>query len=80
MSFTLFAMVGCPGLYDTKRRTLATEQYFDAPSDSTKLELEVAKAKDRRDILILEILMASMFGLLLFIYFRCERHFEKDSA
>ena len=80
MSLTLFAMVGCPGLYDSKRRAVASRRYFDAPNETTKRELELAKAHDRRDIFIFEIVMAAVCGLSLFTYVRFERYISKDSA
>jgi len=80
MSFTLLAMVGCPGLYDSKRRAVASRHYFDSPNEMTKRALEAAKADDRREILICEIVMAAIFGLSLFTYVRFERRIWQDSA
>jgi hypothetical protein len=56
-------MVGCPGLYDTRRTRVAWRHYHDAPSETTRRELHDAKRLDRREILVWEaILGAALIG------------------
>ena len=69
ISCLILAMVGCPGLYDSKRSVLAHRHYYDAPGQWTQRELDEARRLDRRDILIYElvlgaILVSSVFTLL----------------
>src|ERR1041384_4647494 len=62
MGFLLLVMAGCPGLYDSKRRAIASRHHYDAHSDATRIELEEAKRLDRRDILVYELVMAGIFA------------------
>jgi hypothetical protein len=43
MGFLLLVMAGCPGLYDSKRRAIAVRHHYDAPSETTRIEVEDAK-------------------------------------
>ncbi len=76
MGFLLFAMVGCPGFYDSKRRAIAHRHYSDSPTQSTRLELEEAKRLDRRDILICELVMAGIFVGAGYVFVRANRKIQ----
>ncbi|HVK59202.1 MAG TPA: hypothetical protein VM735_10500 [Candidatus Kapabacteria bacterium] len=73
MGFLLLVMVSCPGLYDSKRRAIATRHHFEAPSEATRIELEKAKNLDRRDILVYELVLAGVFAGAAYIFVRAGR-------
>jgi hypothetical protein len=63
-------MACCPALYDTHRMALAVHSYYVAPSDVTLRELNEARAADRRDILIFEMLAGVILALCLVAFVR----------
>lgn len=80
MGFLLLVMAGCPGLYDSKRRAIAHQHYFDAPSETTRTELEQAKRLDRRDVLVFEFVMAGTFAAALYAFIRAGRKVQSYAA
>jgi hypothetical protein len=62
MAFVLLLMAGCPGLYDSKRRSEAERRYARAPNEETRRGIEEAKRLDRRDIFVFEMVMAGILG------------------
>ncbi|MEO7298350.1 MAG: hypothetical protein ABI042_07215 [Verrucomicrobiota bacterium] len=76
MAFMLLIMVGCPGLYDTQRRSLAYKHHNDSPSETTRMEIVQAKKEDRRDIVKFEIISAAVFTTAFFLRRRLERNID----
>ena len=73
MSITILTMLGFPGCYDSKRRTMAHSHYHDSPSVATRQELREAKLADWKEIAIYEAALAVCLGLTLFVYLRVEK-------
>jgi len=84
ITYILLLMVGCPGLYDSKRRFSSRRHLSDADrqnvfartSDTQKaveaarLEVEEANRLDRRDILIFEAVMLPILGVSVYAFIR----------
>ena len=70
MTFWILLMVGCPGLYDSRRMAVAFNHYHDAQTDATRHELDEARRLDRRDILVYESFMAAILGAAIYGFIR----------
>jgi len=80
ISFWLLIMVGCPGMYDSRRTAVAFSHYYDAPSDKTKQELDEAHRLDRRDIFVYESIMAAILAAALYGFTRVGRKNENQAV
>ena len=73
ITFWLLMMVGCPGLYDSRRTFVAHSHFYDVPSEKTKQELNEAHRLDRRDIIVYEIIMAAVLAAAIYGFIRAGR-------
>ena len=87
MGFVALLMVSCPGLQDTKWRLSAHREYLAAlradeaqPTAETKrrvedarLKLEEAKRKDRKQMIVLELVMLGILVLAGYGFMRAGR-------
>jgi len=80
MTFWILLMAGCPGLHDTIRMQRAFNNYHDAPSEKTRQELEEARRLDRRDIFIIEGIMAAILGAAIYGFIRAGRRVHDHVA
>lgn len=59
---------------------IAHKQYYAAPSDETRHELDEAQRLDRRDILIFEVIMAAILGAVTYGFICVERKIEGSAT
>jgi hypothetical protein len=94
MGLVVTAQVCLPGLHDTRRRSSAMHQIFDAqqqhesaPSAKTQqklvaanLELTEARRLDRRDLLVMELFLLGVLGASAYAFIRVGKHIDKIPA
>jgi hypothetical protein len=80
MTLILLMMVGCPRLYDSKRRFAAHRHHANAPSEETKREIQEAERLDRQDIMVFEFVMLGVFGLSLYAFTRAGKRVRNNAA
>ena len=90
MGLIISAQISLPGLQDTRRRSLAMHQLFDAhqqhesaPSTVTQqklaaanLELAEARRLDRRDLILIELFLLGVLGASAYAFIRAGRHMD----
>ena len=80
ISFWLFLMAGCPGMYDSHRTAVAYHHYFDNKNDETRYEVDAALKLDRRDIFVYEIIMAAILATAIYGFIRAGRKTKRHDA
>ena len=80
MTLVGLLMAGCPGLYDSKRRSVAQRHYGDTPSEETRREIEDAKRLDRRDIMVFEFVMLGILGFSVYAFIRAGKSVHKNDV
>ena len=63
MVFTILLMICLPGLQDTKQMATAWNHYHDTPNDTTRKELEDARIADRKQMIIMELVLGTFLVL-----------------
>ena len=80
ISFWLFLMAGCPGLYDSHRTAVAYRHYFDNKNDETRHQVDAALKLDRRDIIVYEIIMTAILIAAIYGFVRAGRKTESHDT
>jgi hypothetical protein len=63
MAMLVLLMISLPGSQDSRRMAKAWAHYRDTPNDSTRKELEDARAADRKQMIKIELALGAILAI-----------------